>query len=312
MLDLSKKYDISPSALTQRFRKLERQGYITLDEDKTFDRTNYKFSRSKVYIPTQEGLDYGGINLVLSQFTGGPKRSNRRKGPISVRDIHGDLYYRYEVLEQPDNDLIDWDYVNPMKHGVKQYIKKIEHEGSGSATVQMFKGPHSCSILMNPKLLGSDVDELKKSLKALSWAIYQDLKRYGYKVGMPEQKGQAKWTAVVNDPHDPDDLPDTGEYENFMIDKSRGEKEIHPRTGDIESNAEMIKMLEDTGELAKASRKIDKLEDKVETQSKILNRQSEALTKMAENINNLVDAIGSVQQPDYELNDPGPGGIQYG
>lgn len=308
MADISRDYDLTQSALSQRFDRLEEKGYIELDHERSFSRTNLTFSRSKVYTPTKKGLEYGGIELDLRQNTGGPKITNHDR-PISVRDIHGDLYYRYEVLEQPNNDVIDWDQVNELNNGVIQKIKTIENE-TGKATIQMFKGPNSCSIIMNPKLLGNDVDELRESLKALSWAIYTDLKRYGYDIGMPEQKGEAKWTAVVNDPNNPDDLPEKGEYNNFLIDESRDEKELHPRTGDLDSNAEMIKMLEDTGELAKASRKIEKLEDKVEAQSEILSRQSEALDKMAGYINNLLEALQGPEQPDIEPNDPG--GRMYG
>lgn len=284
------------SSVSRRLKRLAEQGYIELSQHKTEDTINYRFQNCKVYIPTREGLEYGGLSSMLHKFTAGPES-------FEVRDLHGKLTITYEIKEFPREDRLDWDKVVELNNGVTQKIKQIgPAEGSGG-TIELFKGTNSSKLVLKPRLKGTKTDDLKKRLNGLAWAVYQKFTNKGFHLSLPQQKGEAKWTLVSDDLEE----LEKDEYDNFSLDESKGYKEIHPQTGDFETNAEMAKMISEKGHMAKASKKIDRLEDKI-------NQQAQTIDRMADVMNKLVDQLGGLgEQLEDQGPDPGPApGGMYG
>ena len=291
--DIARKYDMHRSSVSDRLQKLAEEGYIELSQRKTDDMTNYLFQRCKVYKPTREGLEYGGLGSMLGKLTAGPES-------WEVKDLHGKLTITYEIKDRPLQDPVEWDKINKLNNGVEQKIKKIgPSEGSGG-TIEM-TGRDDPTLTLKPRLKGTKTDDLKERLNALVWSVYQRFTNKGYHLGIPEQKGEAKWSLVS------DELPEPGEYENFTIDESDG-RECHPKTGDFETNAEMAKMISEKGHMAKTSKKIDRLEQKVDQQAETIERMADVMNKLTDRLSGLGEQLEQPEGPD-----PGsaPGGM-YG
>ncbi len=290
--DIAEKYDMSSAGVRYHVNKLRSEGYLELDLKKTKIARSVTISSAKVYRPTRQVLKdydmqefYGGARENLSKLTGGPK-------DFELQNVHGDLVYKYEVKETPGTETIEWDRVNDMKNGVTQKIKYLQNDG-GEGTIEMFQGKNSTTITLKPRLQGTSTDELEERLNSLSWGIYRDLQRNGYEIGVPERRGEAKFTLIS------DTLPDEyREGENYLVDHSRGEKELHPRTGDFEANAEMAKMLENTGYMAKAAKKIEEVADSQDHEElrQQVNQQAQVILQQREAIQELTDQVGTMSQ----------------
>lgn len=320
--NIASELEISKSTATYHIQKLEQQGYIKYNKKKSDFYRSYTFGNAKIYHVTRKGIKYvqnnGGSFGKFEGFTGGPQK-------FELENLHGDLIFKYEVLSSPNNDPVRWDRVNEISNGTMHKIKTLIGPSNQRATIELFEGKNKSTLTMKPRLKGVDPDELVDAMNELAWAIYSDIQKNGYDISMPNRSGEGKFTIIS------EQLPDRfKEGDNFLIDRSEGEKELHPRTGDFETNLEMTKMLTETGYMARASKKIDKLanktnrvpklEQKIDVQGSIISKQNEVIEKLAHqidsmsnSINKLGNALNNALNGEQEQQPPtSPGGHMYG
>lgn len=323
--DIADELNISKSTASYHINKLKGQGYIQENKEKSKFYRSYTLGNAKIYNVTRKGAKFckkhGGPREKFEDFTGGPQK-------FEVENLHGDLVFKYEIKSLPDNDMIEWDRTNELNNGTIHKVKTLIGPSGQKATVEIFEGKESATLTMKPRLKGTDPEELVDSVNELAWGIYSDMKRNGYDLSMPSRSGEGKFTIIS------DKLPDEyKEGDNFLIDKSQGDKELHPKTGDFEANLEMTKYLEDIGNLAKASQeikkvadkteKVPKLEEKIDLQGQIITRQNKVIDNLADQVRSMSESINSLgnalskalpedePEPDFDVPEK-PGGNMYG
>lgn len=300
--DLHEKLGAPRSTVAHRLNRLNKGGLIELDKEKTKLNRSLTITSSKIYVPTKRVLEYEDeIDGLL--FGDNEKLTG---GPMKLDNLHGDLVYTYRITSAPDQDYILWDKINKLKHGT---IHKIKKEKWG--TIEVFQGNKNITATFKPRIEAiTDIEEVLKTLDNLARSVYADLVNNGYELeGLPERKGQGKWTIIH--PYLPDEYI---EGDNFLIDKSQGEKELHPRTGDYDTNTEMTKMLTEVGYMAKVSKKMDRALDNLEMIPKLLevtqklveldekrDREMEVLIKSLEE---MTDRISNLLYNPKEHGDP--------
>ncbi|MFW6142587.1 MAG: winged helix-turn-helix transcriptional regulator [Candidatus Saliniplasma sp.] len=300
--DIAEELDKSRSTISYHINRMEDKGLISLNRGKTKLFRSATLLRGKIYTVTTKGKEFykkfnGGSFPEFESFTGGPNSK------FECIDLHGDLIFRMNVLSLPDKDYFDWDRINTLRNGVEHKYKTVEGPRGQKCTIELFKGKNRSTVTLKPSVTASpDPKELMRQADKLAWYFHRYLSKAGYDLDLPERKGEGKFS-VVSDKFKDIKIPDGP---NHKTDNSPKDNTIHPRTGDIESNAEMAKMLTDTGYMAQASKKIDRLENKVD-------KQAQVITRMTNVINDLVDQLGGVgeQLQQYD-NQTDPGGRMYG
>lgn len=293
--DIAEELDISKSTASYHIKQLREEGYIQENEKKSKFYRSYTLGNAKIYNVTRKGAKFckkhGGPREKFENITGGPQK-------FELENLHGDLVFKYEVHSCPNSDPLTWDKVNEMNNGTIHKIKTLIGPSGQKATIELYEGKESATLTMKPRLEGVDPDELVESMNELAWGIYSDIQKNGYEVSMPDRTGEGKFTIVS------DKLPDEfKEGENFLIDHSEGEKELHPRTGDFESNLEMTKYLNDAGHMAKAAQKIEEVADREDHEElkKQVDKQAQVILQQREAIKSLSDQVGTMSESISEL-----------
>lgn len=337
-VDISEKHDIPKSTLYYWFKKLEKKGLIKQHKGKTKDLASITCDNSKIYVLTQEGINHGGLGTEFEKITAGPKNSPL-KSSIYIADLHGDLSISFQVNEIPEDDGIVWKE-NPMNNGVVQKIRTV-FKGGDRITIELFEGKENHSIQLKPRIIAGREDTPESLLKAFreaAYAIRTDLELKGYRLGMGQEKGEGKFTIRSKI------LEDMGylEGDNTLLDESQGVTEVHPRTGDIDSNKLMaelltnyrtgpeeleilsdekvVETLDELGEISKMVTSVKKFSNKlgpVERKQERIERNQQIIAKnvkqLADDFNKLMDMLdqGQKQQKEYSPTKPEPQGGGY-
>lgn len=339
---IAQDYDIPKSTVNYNFKKLKEKNLIRKHEGKTKELRRNTCDKSKVFILTKKGIEVGGLSREFEKITEGPNNSPL-KSTITLADLHGDLSISFQVNKVPEDDGLEWK-VNQLKNGVKQKIRTVYY-GGDRISIELFEGKEKSRVVLKPRLIAGQHDTPESLLNAFREAAYgirTDLEMAGYRLGLPEEKGEGKFTLRSKV------LSDIGylESENTLFDQSQGMQEIHPRTGDIESNklmteivtthemledrldplpdSEKIKILDDIGELSKMvtsvkrfNNKLDEKLDPVEQRQDLLakNQQviAQSVKQLADDFNRFMEKIERPQTENMQPDIPeDPGGRMYG
>ncbi len=292
-------------------------------------------NKHKVYTMTKKGINYGGLGRELQKFTGGPK-DNPLSSYISLADLHGDLSIKFEIKEIPEEDNLPWKGPIELNNGVKQKVAHLWARGDKIA-VELYHGCKNPSVILKPSLIAEREDrpeDLIETFINVAYDIRRDLEREGYRLNLDhEQNGEGKFTIRSKA------LDGIGYYEgeNFIIDQSKGEPEIHPKTGDLETNKTMsdmilnleeredqvellddqdkLDLIDEVGELSNLIKNVKETRDKIERTDKKTNIIADNVSDLAKSLNQLMDMLGVDQE---SRPDPGgeapedPGGLIYG
>ena len=330
--DIAEKYRVSRSTVTRRIKEMEERGLVRLNTRKTKLLRSITRNKNKVYTITREGIKYGGLFGELQRITEGPSNSPLNSS-LSLCDLHGDLSISFRINETPDRDPFEWK-TNKLNNGVTQKIRTIFHNGE-KISIELFEGSKSSKVVLKPTLIAERHDtpeDLLKAFKKAAYGIRRDFERAGYRLGIGTQKGEGKFTLRS------EALKGIGyhEGENILIDKSKGETEVHPRTGDIETNITMtgilnqtevddkkydllsdeekIEMLEEVAELSTMIRDVKQTKRRVERTDKKANLIADHVGDLARSVNKLMNMLEGAQEqpePDFDVPDEPQGGM-YG
>lgn len=328
--DLADKYDMAKSSIHERVKRLASKRYIELSQVRSNLKGSSILNKSKVYVPTDEGLqNYGLSREELGLDTEGPSPTS-----LKFYDIHN-LEIKYKVLDRPDPDPLEWDKVNPMKHGTVQKIKYLENSDGEKLTIQLWEGKNRSTLSIKPKLLarGSEsIEELKDKTDEMAHKIRRQLERQdGYKLGLGQKReDDIKYT--IRSP----ELEDLGYIEegSFTIDRSQGMEELHPDqetekgkrvmskaiegrslkelAGDeVLDDQKKIEILKEIGELGELFDQVQKNRQIIKTATQGINKLARQQGELTEGFKKLIEMISG--EPDQELEPRGePGGIRYG
>jgi DNA-binding Lrp family transcriptional regulator len=335
------KYSIAPSTLSYRLDKMKEEGLIKVHSTKTEKARKTLCDSRKIYIPTKQGVDHGGLGREFEEITEGPNDSTSHlNSSVSLADLHGDLSISFQVNDLPENDTITWKKVNELKNGVTHKMRTIFKAGD-RISVELYEGTKTSKIVLKPRLLAGQQDTPESLLKAFRDAAYE-IRSYliekGYSLGMGEEKGEGKFTIRSKT------LEGIGylEGENTLFDRSQGMTELHPRTGDVESNKimselltnyqanqqkleylnqeDIVNTLDGMGEIAKMVNSVNDFNKKIEPvmkeQAEIKKNQkviAQSVKQLADDFNKLMNMVqDGEEQPDYSPPDTDPGGHIYG
>lgn len=293
MKDLAIKYDISGATVNYHIKKLKDSGLIQMDIMKTKLSRSATISSSKVYVPTKKVLEIeeklGPVGENLERLRATPSSPN----DLNIDNFHAsnDFVIKYKVKNSPEIDSLPWDREISLDNGVTQKIKRMDGE-IGRLTVEC-TGKYNPTITVKPHIYGTTSEEIEEHLKQVTWGMYRYIKNHGYDLSLPEIKGEGKYT-VISDK----DLPEGYlEGPNWTKDQSQGRDEIHGKTGSRRGNKIFTNLLTQAGYLAQATDKIERLEQKIDTQGELITRLVDILTKISDRSKNMTENI--------ELPEPG-------
>ncbi len=333
-VDICNMYNISKSTLNYPFQKLKDKNMIKRHKEKT--KTLTYSNKSEVYILTKKGIEAGGLVTEFENISGGPEEDTPLNSMISLEDLH-DLLIKFKVNEVPDEDPIDWKEI-PLNSGVTQKIRTIWKAGE-QITIELFDSKENPTVCLKPHLLAGQhetAEDLLEGFKQAAYKIRTEFEMAGYELGMGDMNGEGKFTMRCSA------LEDIGyfEGENVLFDESKGEQDIHPRTGDRDANKfmtemmtnkenltekleplstkEKIEMIEEIGELSKLITNTKETKKTAQKNNKItrmlveyVSELSQSVKKQQKTLNTLLDALNDEQLQEQEWDTPEepPGGM---
>lgn len=328
--DIVNMSDYCKSSISQKFKKLENEGYIKVHSGKTKLYNSMSDGRAKIYVPTLKGIENGGLTSKFKKITGGPKDSSifNRFG-IGLADMHGKLHIKIPINHEPEDDGLVWKEPDTGLKGTQQYIRFIEKAGD-RVTIEKFVGKEHKSIILKPRFIADFQDspeDLINRFIDVAWAIWSDLEMKGYELAFPEgPEGEAKFTLRC-----PlfEEIGYT-DSKNILIDYSQDVAELHPTTGSLKANKlmsellldshtinnkfennvvseeEFIKGMDEIGEYTKMVDIIEKIYDKHERTEKKVDLIANSFNKLLEMINENSDQQKEYEPPEFK------GGNIYG
>jgi len=325
--DLAQRYEMRSQSMGERLKRLKKKGLVKLSKVRSDLKKSTILNKSKIYIPTSQGLEKYGIPRPESGFSSvGPKDTK-----LELKNIHR-LEISFKVLSLPSRDRIDWDNKEDpieLNNGVKQFIKRDENEDGERITMILYKGKNNSTLVIKPKLLArgtEGVEELKEEIDRIAHEYRRSLERRGYRLGLG-QKNDNGTKYTLRSPV----LEDLGYLEagNFTIDRSEGVEEIHPKTGSEKGNRvvaqaldgstleelkemDPIEILEETGQVGELFTEIEK-NRKIQLKAiKGVKEIAKQQGQLAQSFNDLLEEIKGVDQRGPEIDRGEPGRSMYG